>query len=46
MYSQDDDKLTKCGLDFKKHDQYGIDTKEFGELLISSGLVLNEEVSW
>eukprot|EP01091_Cochliopodium_minus_P016944 TRINITY_DN6503_c0_g1_i1.p1 TRINITY_DN6503_c0_g1~~TRINITY_DN6503_c0_g1_i1.p1 ORF type:complete len:256 (-),score=54.06 TRINITY_DN6503_c0_g1_i1:45-812(-) len=46
MYSEDDDKLTKTGLEFKKHEQYGIDPKEFGELLISSGMVLNEEITW
>src|SRR5690606_1712008 len=29
---------------FKKHDQDGIDVSTFGELLMSSGIVLNEDV--
>ena len=33
-------------LDFDKHRDQGIDPLEFGEALISSGLVLEDEVSW
>jgi CCR4-NOT transcription complex subunit 7/8 len=38
--------LTKSGLNFKKHEEQGIDVNHFGELLISSGLVLLEDVKW
>jgi len=34
------------GLDLGKHHSQGIDTHQFGELLMSSGLVLNEDVRW
>ena len=38
--------LTKSGIDFKRHDEQGIDLDYFGELLITSGLVLFEDVKW
>jgi hypothetical protein len=38
--------LTKSGINFKRHEEYGIDVEHFGELLISSGLVLLDEVQW
>ena len=47
MYAQDSiDLLTKSGIDFKKHEEFGIDIEHFGELLISSGLVLFDHVKW
>ncbi|KAI8925796.1 ribonuclease H-like domain-containing protein [Entophlyctis helioformis] len=47
MFAQDSiDLLGKSGIDFKKHEEYGIDVEHFGELLISSGLVLFEDVKW
>eukprot|EP00842_Homolaphlyctis_polyrhiza_P004702 jgi/Hompol1/5232/HPOL_004262-RA len=47
MYAQDSiDLLTKSGIDFKRHEDYGIDVEQFGELLISSGLVLLDDVKW
>ncbi|KAL1919339.1 uncharacterized protein VTP21DRAFT_2032 [Calcarisporiella thermophila] len=47
MYAPDSiDLLTKSGLDFKKHEENGIDVQHFGELLTSSGLVLTDEVKW
>ncbi|KAI9298873.1 A Tob-Hcaf1 complex [Neoconidiobolus thromboides FSU 785] len=47
MYSQDSiDLLINSGLDFKKHEDYGIDPHDFGEILMSSGLVLLENVTW
>ncbi|KAG5459715.1 MAG: ribonuclease H-like domain-containing protein, partial [Olpidium bornovanus] len=40
MYAQDSiDLLTKSGIDFQKHEDYGIDVRDFGELLMMSGLV-------
>ncbi|KAJ3306109.1 CCR4-NOT transcription complex subunit 7 [Kappamyces sp. JEL0829] len=47
MYAQNSiELLTKSGIDFKKHEDYGIDVEDFGELLISSGLVLSDEIKW
>jgi len=34
------------GLDLARHQSQGIDPQLFGELLMSSGLVLNEDVKW
>jgi len=34
------------GLDLERHLQNGIDSEFFGELLTSSGIVLNDEVQW
>lgn len=38
--------LTDCGFDFKKNNEKGIDVLRFSELLMSSGIVLNENVRW
>ncbi|GAO50124.1 CAF1-domain-containing protein [Saitoella complicata NRRL Y-17804] len=47
MCAQDSiDLLTKSGLDWKKHQEMGIDFDLFGELLISSGWVLFDDVKW
>eukprot|EP00186_Timspurckia_oligopyrenoides_P003214 CAMPEP_0182445492 /NCGR_PEP_ID=MMETSP1172-20130603/3598_1 /TAXON_ID=708627 /ORGANISM="Timspurckia oligopyrenoides, Strain CCMP3278" /LENGTH=364 /DNA_ID=CAMNT_0024641275 /DNA_START=65 /DNA_END=1156 /DNA_ORIENTATION=+ len=47
MYAQDSiDLLTESGIDFKQFERDGIDVYHFGELLISSGLVLNDDVTW
>eukprot|EP00824_Muranothrix_gubernata_P026681 TRINITY_DN952_c0_g1_i2.p1 TRINITY_DN952_c0_g1~~TRINITY_DN952_c0_g1_i2.p1 ORF type:complete len:166 (-),score=33.35 TRINITY_DN952_c0_g1_i2:22-519(-) len=47
MYAQDSiDLLARSGIDFKKHEDFGIDVHHFGELLTSSGVVLNEDVRW
>mmetsp|Transcript_24571 Transcript_24571/g.42266 ORF Transcript_24571/g.42266 Transcript_24571/m.42266 type:complete len:294 (+) Transcript_24571:114-995(+) len=47
MYAQDSiDLLRQSGLDFKKHEDRGIDVEYFGELLMTSGIVLNEDIRW
>ncbi|KAJ5947829.1 hypothetical protein N7466_000844 [Penicillium verhagenii] len=47
MYAQDSTTmLTKSGIDFNLHEKNGIDPFEFGSLLISSGLVLLDDVHW
>ena len=47
MYAQNSiDLLTKSGIDFKRHEEYGIDVLDFGELLITSGLILSDDVKW
>ncbi|KAG6739225.1 hypothetical protein POTOM_056816 [Populus tomentosa] len=38
--------LRQCGIDFKKNSEMGIDVNRFGELLMSSGIVLNDGVNW
>ncbi|KAJ9189920.1 hypothetical protein P3X46_001168 [Hevea brasiliensis] len=38
--------LRQSGIDFKKNNEKGIDAKKFGELLMSSGIVLNDSVHW
>jgi hypothetical protein len=38
MYAQDSiDLLQRAGIDFKRHEESGIDVLHFGELLMSSG---------
>ncbi|XP_010556071.1 PREDICTED: probable CCR4-associated factor 1 homolog 6 [Tarenaya hassleriana] len=44
--SESIDLLHQCGIDFNKNNEKGIDVKRFGELLMSSGIVLNDAVSW
>ena len=47
MYAQDSiDMLTGAGIQFKRHEEEGVEVDTFAELLISSGLVLNEDVTW
>ena len=47
MYAQDSiDLLNRAGIQFKRHEEDGIDVSDFAELLITSGLVLNEDVKW
>ena len=38
--------LQGCGIDFERHNQEGIDATLFGEILMSSGIVLSDEVRW
>lgn len=47
-YAQDSiDMLSNsAGIDFSRSIENGIDQSEFGELLISSGLVLLDDVTW
>jgi CCR4-NOT transcription complex subunit 7/8 len=47
MYAQDSiDLLQNSGIQFKKHEEDGIDVTDFAELLLISGVVLNENVKW
>jgi len=47
MYAQDSiDLLKEAGLDFARHEASGIDVQYFGELMVTSGLVLVDEVRW
>ena len=45
MYAQDSIELLKqSGIDFVQNEKRGIDVQDFGELLMTSGVVLNNEV--
>ncbi|KAL0490487.1 CCR4-NOT transcription complex subunit [Acrasis kona] len=47
MYAQDSiELLTRSGIDFNTHQNDGIDVEYFGELLMSSGVVFNDNVKW
>lgn len=47
MYAEDSINLLKrSGINFDKCETDGIDVMEFGELLVASGLVLMEDVTW
>lgn len=47
MYAQDSiDLLKEAGIDFQRHETEGIEVQYFGELMITSGLVLMENVRW
>ncbi|CAG9090661.1 unnamed protein product [Plutella xylostella] len=47
MYAQDSiDLLQNSGLQFRKHEEDGIEPLEFAELLMSSGIVLMDNIKW
>ncbi|KAI9830749.1 MAG: hypothetical protein M1819_005413 [Sarea resinae] len=47
MYAQESiEILQKAGIDFQTHEKNGIDPLEFGALLMTSGLVLLDDVHW
>ncbi|KAG0556778.1 hypothetical protein KC19_11G078500 [Ceratodon purpureus] len=47
VYAHDSIELLKqSGIDFQQNEERGIDSQRFGELLMSSGIVLNENVHW
>ncbi|WWC61949.1 uncharacterized protein I303_104535 [Kwoniella dejecticola CBS 10117] len=47
MYAPDSiDLLKNSGIDFKRNEEEGIDVEYFGELLITSGLVLFDNIKW
>lgn len=47
LYVADSINLLKdAGIDFKNQTEFGIDPIQFAELLLSSGMVLNEEIKW
>ncbi|XP_072553679.1 CCR4-NOT transcription complex subunit 7 isoform X3 [Paramormyrops kingsleyae] len=47
MYAQDSiELLTSSGIQFKKHEDEGIETQFFAELLMTSGVVLCEGIHW
>lgn len=47
MYAQDSiDLLKKSGIDFEQNRARGIEPEQFGEALMMSGLVLDEDVRW
>jgi CCR4-NOT transcription complex subunit 7/8 len=47
MYAPESIELLKnSGIDFKRNQEDGIDVEYFGELLVTSGLVLFPTVKW
>ncbi|GMH10877.1 hypothetical protein Nepgr_012718 [Nepenthes gracilis] len=47
VYASDSIELLKqSGIDFKKNNELGVDSNLFGQLLMSSGIVLNDCISW
>lgn len=47
MYAQDSiDLLQNSGIQFKKHEDEGIDPIDFAELLMTSGIVLMDNIKW
>lgn len=47
MYAPESIELLKnSGIDFKRNEEDGIDVEYFGELLVTSGLVLFPDVKW
>ncbi|CAL9050756.1 probable CCR4-associated factor 1 homolog 7 [Musa acuminata AAA Group] len=40
------DLLQKSGIDFARNREHGVDANQFAELLMSSGVVLNDSVRW
>lgn len=47
MFAQDSiDMLISSGINFEKFEKCGIDVHRFGELMMMSGLALNDDVKW
>ena len=47
MFAQDSiDLLKTSGIDFRRMEDRGCDVHRFGELLMTSGVVLSDEISW
>eukprot|EP01080_Neovahlkampfia_damariscottae_P008213 gene8213-38_t len=47
MYAQESiDLLSNSGINFEKLEKEGIDVEEFGEMLMTSGVVLTSDVRW
>ena len=47
VFAQDSiDFLKNAGIDFARNQAHGIDVQRFGELLMMSGIVLNDRVQW
>lgn len=47
MYAQESiDLLQNSGIQFKKHEKEGIDISSFGELIMTSGIILSDQVFW
>lgn len=47
MYAHDSiELLATSGIQFKKHDEQGIEVETFAELLMTSGVILNDNVKW
>ena len=47
MYAQDSiDLLVDSGIQFRRHEEEGIDVNNFAELLYTSGIILSDNIRW
>jgi len=47
MFTPDSvEQLQKAGIDFQRHEEYGILPNDFAELMITSGMVLSQDTRW
>jgi CCR4-NOT transcription complex subunit 7/8 len=47
MFTPDSvEQLQKAGIDFQRHEEYGILPNDFAELMITSGMVLSQDTHW
>ena len=47
MFTPDSvEQLQKAGIDFQRHEEYGILPNDFAELMITSGMVLSQDTNW
>jgi len=47
MFTPDSvEQLQKAGIDFQRHEEYGILPNDFAELMITSGMVLSPDTRW
>ena len=47
MYAQDSiDLLVDSGIQFRRHEDEGIDVDHFAELLFTSGVILTDNIRW
>ena len=47
MYAQESiELLDRSGIKFKQHEEHGIEVEDFAELLMTSGVVLSDDIKW
>lgn len=47
MYAQESiELLDRSGIKFKHHEEHGIEVDDFAELLMTSGVILSDDIKW